>query len=98
VEKTDIKKRSEKKKEIENLIPGHIRIVGSDIKFADDTMYIKIDFPSAADKVATAEHLDKINKQWKTNISQNDQSPTDRKSEIIIRDILLETTEDDVHR
>ena len=60
MEKTELKKRVEKRKEMENLIPGHIRIVGSDIKFADDTMYIKIDFPTATNKVTAVEHLDKI--------------------------------------
>src|SRR6266487_6353933 len=97
-EKTDLKKRSEKKKEIENLIPGYIRIIGSDIKFSDEDMYIKIDFPSAADKIAAVEHLDKTNIQWKTNISSTDQTTTDRKSEIIVRDIPLEITEEDICR
>jgi hypothetical protein len=97
-EKPELKKRLDKKREIENLIPDHIRIVGSDIKYSGDIMYIKIDFPTAKDRLSAVEHLDTNNIQWKTNIQTNEQTPPNRKAEIIVRDIPLEITENDIRR
>jgi hypothetical protein len=61
-------------------------------------MFIKIDFPTARDRLSAIEHLDKINIQWKTSIQPNDQIPPNRKAKIIVRDIPFKINENDIHR
>ena len=95
-EKTTTQNRQEKRREIENLIPEYIRIVSSDTKWADNTMYIKIDFPTSKDKLAAMEELDKIGTQYKTSIKEANTTSNNRKAEIVIRDIPLEINESDI--
>ena len=97
-EKTTTQNRQEKRREIENLIPEYIRIVSSDTKWADNIMYIKIDFPTPKDKLAAMEELDKIGTQYKTSIKETNTASDNRKAEIVIRDIPLEINESDIRR
>ncbi len=97
-EKTTTQNRQEKRRETKKLIPEYIRIVSSDTKWADNIIYIKIDFSTSKDKLAAMEELDKLNIQYKTNIKEANAISDNRKAEIAIRDIPLEINKNDIRR
>ena len=88
----------EKRKFFEDFFPTNIRIIGTSIKRENEQTFIKIDFPTETAKDLAAKYLLEKNIPCKGSINNTSNNTKDRKNEIIVRDIPIDYTENDVKR
>ena len=88
----------EKRKFFEDFFTTNIRIIGTSIKRENEQTFIKIDFSTETAKDLAAKHLLEKNIPCKGSINNTSNNIIDRKNEIIVRDIPIDYTENDVKR
>ena len=89
----------DKRSTIEKTIPTGIRYVGTSIKRVDDNVYVKIDFPTNVHMEKMASLLNDKGIKFEVNGYKKGLSQqTDRKKEIVVRDIPLDINQAEIEK